>query len=250
MLIHLFLCHVTECCRHPCCSSGISVRSWVMACWLVQGCPHMVLPAKLASAKCIAVFFLLLFFLFYLFIYLFVVVFFYCLFNWSTEMAVLTWMASSMLSNPNDVFSEIQNMLNAPGWSRRDHADWYTVLTDPDNDDWTTIVIAIPNLFVHQSIYYVMQRFKIIIIIIVYFFTSRDETIHRDLELLTSTSYISVRSGFDPLLKSLGICLPTHHHRECRFAGTVAAVWEYISGTSNGALDLCIYTYSSWQNYF
>ena len=50
----------------------------------------MVLPAKLASAKCIAVFFLLLFFLFYLFIYLFVVVFFYCLFNWSTEMAVLT----------------------------------------------------------------------------------------------------------------------------------------------------------------
>ena len=23
----------------------------------------------------------------------------------------------------NDVFSEIQNMLNAPGWSRRDHAD-------------------------------------------------------------------------------------------------------------------------------
>ena len=26
-------------------------------------------------------------------------------------------------------------MLNAPGWSRRDHADWYTVLTDPDNDD-------------------------------------------------------------------------------------------------------------------
>ena len=47
----------------------------------------MVLPAKLASAKCIAVFFLLLFFCF---IYLFVVVVFYCLFNWSTEMAVLT----------------------------------------------------------------------------------------------------------------------------------------------------------------
>ena len=43
-----------------------------------------------------------------------------------------------------------------------------------------------------------MQRFKIIIIIIVYFFTSRDETTHRDLELLTSTSYIAVRSGFDP----------------------------------------------------
>ena len=44
----------------------------------------MVLPAKLASAKCIAVFVCLLFV--YLFIYLFVD----CLFNWSTEMAVLT----------------------------------------------------------------------------------------------------------------------------------------------------------------
>ena len=53
-------------------------------------------------------------------------------------------------------------MLNAPGLSRKDHADWYSVLTDPDNDDCTTIVIAIPNLFVHQSVY-VMQRFKIII---------------------------------------------------------------------------------------
>ena len=55
----------------------------------------MVLPAKLASAKCIAVFvFCLLFVLvfIYLFIYLFVVVVFVvdCLFNWSTEMAVLT----------------------------------------------------------------------------------------------------------------------------------------------------------------
>ena len=49
----------------------------------------MVLPAKLASAKCIAVFFCCCF-LFYLFIYLFVLFFFYCLFNWSTEMAVLT----------------------------------------------------------------------------------------------------------------------------------------------------------------
>ena len=47
----------------------------------------MVLPPKLASAKCIAVFvcFCL---LFYLFIYLFIF-FFDCLFNWSTEMAVL-----------------------------------------------------------------------------------------------------------------------------------------------------------------
>ena len=29
-------------------------------------------------------------------------------------------------------------------------------------------------------------------------FTSSDKTIHRDLELLTSTSYIAVGSGFDP----------------------------------------------------
>ena len=56
------------------------------------------------------------------------------------------------------------------------------------------LVIGIPNLFVHQSIY-VMQRFKIIIIIIVYLFTSSDKPIHRDLELLISTSYTS---GFDP----------------------------------------------------
>ena len=49
----------------------------------------MVLPAKLASAKCIAVFFFCCC-CFVLFIYLFVVVVFYCLFNWSTEMAVLT----------------------------------------------------------------------------------------------------------------------------------------------------------------
>ena len=40
-----------------------------------------------------------------------------------------------------------------------------------------------------------MQRFKIIIIIIVYLFTLSDKPIHRDLELLTSTSYTS---GFDP----------------------------------------------------
>ena len=48
----------------------------------------MVLPAKLASAKCIAVLFCLLFVLFiYLFIYFNFLFFFYCLFNWSTEMA-------------------------------------------------------------------------------------------------------------------------------------------------------------------
>ena len=50
----------------------------------------MVLPAKLASAKCIAV---LLFFVYCLFYYLFILFFLFffdCLFNWSTEMAVLT----------------------------------------------------------------------------------------------------------------------------------------------------------------
>ena len=40
-----------------------------------------------------------------------------------------------------------------------------------------------------------MQIFKIII---VHLFTSSVETIHRDLELLTSTSYTAVGSGFDP----------------------------------------------------
>ena len=51
----------------------------------------MVLPAKLASAKCIAFFFFV-YCLFYLFICCFFSFsfFFYCLFNWSTEMAVLT----------------------------------------------------------------------------------------------------------------------------------------------------------------
>ena len=57
----------------------------------------MVLPAKLASAKCIAVFFFVYCLFLYLFIYLFIYLFFSfvfvcvdCLFNWSTEMAVLT----------------------------------------------------------------------------------------------------------------------------------------------------------------
>ena len=34
--------------------------------------------------------------------------------------------------------------------------------------------------------------------LIVYFFTSCDKMIHRDLELLTITSYTAVGSGFDP----------------------------------------------------
>ena len=62
---------------------------------------------------------------------------------------------------------------------------------------------------------------KLLLVIIVYLFTSSDKTIYRDLELLTSTSY-TVGSGFDP-----------------------QGVRIY-----NGALDLCIYTYLSWQNYF
>ena len=48
----------------------------------------MVLPAKLASAKCIAVF-ILLFVLVFIYLF-FCFVLFDCLFNWSTEMAVLT----------------------------------------------------------------------------------------------------------------------------------------------------------------
>ena len=71
-----------------------------------------------------------------------------------------------------------------------------------------------------------MQRFKIIIIINVYLFTSSDKTIHRDLELLTSTSYTAVGSGFGPqgVPAEKPRNLLTLHHRECGFAGTVAAV--------------------------
>ena len=72
MLIHLFLCPITEYCRHPCCSSGISVRSMSNGMLTGWGCPYIVLPAELASAKCIAVF---VFCLLYLFIYLFVLFF-------------------------------------------------------------------------------------------------------------------------------------------------------------------------------
>ena len=49
-------------------------------------------------------------------------------------------------------------MLIGPGWSRRGHADWYTVLTNLANDYRTTVFIAIPNLFVHESVS-VTQRF-------------------------------------------------------------------------------------------
>ena len=54
-----------------------------------------------------------------------------------------------------------------------------------------------------------------------YLFTSSDKTIHRDLELLTSTSYTAVGSGFD--LPGVPAEKP-RNHRECGFAGTVAAV--------------------------
>ena len=90
----------------------------------------MVIPTKLASTKCIAVFFCFFvycLFCIYLFIYL-LICFFYCLFNWSTEMAVLTFTCFFYAEQSKDVFSsEIHNMLNGPGWSRRDHADWYTI---------------------------------------------------------------------------------------------------------------------------
>ena len=62
-----------------------------------------------------------------------------------------------------------------------------------------------------------MQRFIIIMFIIV----PSDKPIHRDLELLISTSYTS---GFDPQgvpAEKPRNLLTTHHHREC---GTVAAV--------------------------
>ena len=87
-----------------------------------------------------------------------------------------------------------------------------------------------------------MQRFKIII---VYLFTSSDKTIHRDLELLTSTSYTAVGSGFGPQ----GV--PAEKPRNLLTHQPSQRVWVcwdcccsvriYISGTSNGALDLCIY---------
>ena len=66
-----------------------------------------------------------------------------------------------------------------------------------------------------------------------YLFTSSNKPIHRDLELLISTSYTS---GFDPQgvpAEKPRNLLTTHHHRECGFAGTVAR-------NSNGTLDLSI----------
>ena len=79
----------------------------------------MVIHAKLASAKRIAL--LLFFFL------LFVLVFIY-LFNFFLLFVYLVHRDGCAVLNGffyaeqfKDVFSEIQNMLNGPGWSRRDH---------------------------------------------------------------------------------------------------------------------------------
>ena len=88
MLIHLFLCPITECCRHPCCSSGISVRSMsngMLTGWDVHTLYYLPSLPLLNVLLC-------LFFVYciYLFIYLFAFSFVDCLFNWSTEMAVLT----------------------------------------------------------------------------------------------------------------------------------------------------------------
>ena len=58
-----------------------------------------------------------------------------------------------------------------------------------------------------------------LVIIIVYLFTSSDKPIHRDLELLTSTSYTS---GFDPQgvpAEKPRNLLTTHHHRSVGLLG-------------------------------
>ena len=110
-------------------------------------------------------------------------------------MAVLTWTDDFFYAEQSkDVFPDIQNMLNGPGWSRRDHADWYTVLTDPANDDWTTIFIPF-QIYLYIKMYIMLCKD---LIIIVYLFTSSDKMIHKDLELQTVTSYTAVGSGFDP----------------------------------------------------
>ena len=90
---------------------------------MLNGSGMSILPAKLASAKCIAVLFIV------SFIYLFIC-FFLVHRDGCADLNGFFYAEQS-----KGVFSVIQNMLNAPGWSRRDHADWYTVLTDPDNDD-------------------------------------------------------------------------------------------------------------------
>ena len=67
-------------------------------------------------------------------------------------------------------------------------------MTDPVNDDSTTIFIAVPNLFVHIIL---CKDLKLLLAILCNFIVS-DEMIHRDLELLTITFYTAVVSGFDP----------------------------------------------------
>ena len=85
----LILCPITECCRHPCCSSEISVRS--MSNGMLTGFDVHTLY-YLPSLPMLNVL-LFVFCLLYLFIYLFICCCFSfvdCLFNWSTEMAMLT----------------------------------------------------------------------------------------------------------------------------------------------------------------
>ena len=100
----------------------------------------MVIPAELASAKCITMFFVLFIVCFstYLFIYLLICLFancfyFFIVFLTGPRDACADYMtASSMLSNPilQDTDVEWSSMVK-----RRDHDDWYTVLTYPANDD-------------------------------------------------------------------------------------------------------------------
>ena len=81
-----------------------------------------------------------------------------------------------------------------------------------------------------------------------YVFTSSDKMIHRDLEILTSTSYTAVGSGFDtqgvPAEKPRNLLTHPASQSSVGLLGLLLQCENNISGTSNGALDLCIYTYS------
>ena len=100
----------------------------------------MVIPAKITSAKCIAMFVFCFVYLFiHLFTYLFVcqLVFYFFIVCLAGSQRWLCFEHDDFFytEQAKDVFSEIHNILNCPGWSRRGHADWYTVLTDPANDN-------------------------------------------------------------------------------------------------------------------
>ena len=93
----------------------------------------MEIPAKLASAKCIAEFFFNCLFFVFVFIYLFIYLF-VCLLVCFLAL-LIEHDGFFYAEQSKDVFSSEIHMLNGPEWSKRDHADWYTVLTDPANDD-------------------------------------------------------------------------------------------------------------------